>query len=762
MLRTYSLAAGVCLAALLASQQAAAQQAAAQQSSPQASPDAIAPPTDQAEATSAGEQNTGLADIIVTAQKRAENLQKVPIAISAVGTERLAEAGIQSTQGLAAVLPGLQLLNVGDSVTPRVRGVGSSFTAAGLESPVATYVDGVYLAFGADVNMELFDVEQVSLIKGPQGTLFGRNATGGVLQITTRQPEHEFSGRARLSYDNYETIKGDLFVTGGLSDTVAASLAASYTHQGKGWGRNFATGNETYKTDHNYSLRGKVKADLSETTTVRLSADYMNRAGTMAGAFRPFPGTSTAYPSPQPRRLWDSNSNSDPALRYRGGGGSLTIDQEIGTLRLTSISAYRDSRQFFHFNAVPTATPVFDINVIDASRQFTQELQLASSNTGRLTWQAGAFYFHNIARRAPDFFFAPGFAATLAQLATGDPANGPAIFPFVKESISGRQNLDSLAGYAQATYKITDATRLTAGFRYTWQWTKFAGTDTVFLPDGTAVPAVSNLGTKASFQKPTWRLSLDHDFAPAVTGYVSYNRGVKSGGFNLSNPANLFYQPERLDAYEAGVKSQFLDRRVRLNASGFFYNYANIQVPAFSSVTVIKNGAAAHLYGADVDLLAKVTDRLILDAGVNWLHARFQSFPGASFTNPLPNGQPGLGLQGDASGNTIPYSPSLTYAIGATYTVRSTAGNVALNVNDNYNSGFYTEADNYLRQRAYHFLNGSVSWTLPGDRLTARIYVSNILNKAVVSQAATVNGYAYIADYTNPPRIFGGSLELKF
>lgn len=736
----HDMAAGICLSALLVSQQALAQEA------------EVAP-----------EKEAGaLQEIVVTAQKRAENLQKVPIAITAIGGDQLAQSGIQGTQALAAALPGLQLLNIGGNVTPRVRGVGSGFTAAGIESPVATYVDGVYYAFGGDVNMDLFDVQQVSLIKGPQGTLFGRNATGGVLQITTRDPEFNFNGRAGLGFDEYQTIKGDIFLTGGLSDRVAASFAASYTHQGKGWGKNLFTGNDTYKTDHAYTIRGKIRAEVTDTTTIRISGDYSDREGPMATNFRPFPGTDTAYPAPQPKRLWDNNSYYDSKNAYSGGGVSMTIDQELGDMSLTSITAYRDAKQLLSFTPVPTTTPVFDIVVNDASKQFTQEFQLSSGDAGPLTWQVGAYYFYNKATRDQIITYHPGFGETLAVQLGLPAAAGSAVFPFVQELIPGEQKLDSLAAYAQATYKITDTTRFTAGFRYTWQWTKFSGTDTLILPDGTPVVAVTANNLKSNFKKPTWRLALDHDFMPNVTGFISWNRGVKSGGFNMSNPANLSFLPENLDAYEAGVKSELLDRRVRLNLSGFYYKYDNIQVPAFNSVLVITNGAKAELYGADVELLARATDQLTLNASANWLHAKFQSFPGATFTNRLPSGMPDLGFPGDASGSTIPYSPKFTYTVGATYAIPSSVGEFALNVNDSYNSGFYSEADNFLRQKSYHFLNASISWTSESEAVTARVYVNNILNEAAASQFPTIAGYAYIADYTNPPRIVGGSIQLNF
>lgn len=269
-------------------------------------------------------------EIVVTAQKRSENLQKVPIAITAVTPERMATAGVRTTQDLAAAVPGLQLLNIAGMLSPRVRGVGSNITAAGLEAPVATYVDGVYLAFGADTVMDFSDATQISVIKGPQGTLFGRNATGGVLQVTTRSPDIDFTGVVRTELDNYLTTRSNLFVTGGLSDSISASLAASYAHQGRGWGTNIGTGNDTYRLHSSFTVRGKIKAEIGDATMLLLSGDYTRHSGSDATNFRTYDGSLSILPAPQPERRWDTSSYRDAHTQYHGGGASVTIDHDFG------------------------------------------------------------------------------------------------------------------------------------------------------------------------------------------------------------------------------------------------------------------------------------------------------------------------------------------------------------------------------------------------------------------------------------------------
>lgn len=698
--------------------------------------------------SSTSDQGSELQEIVVTAQKRSENLQKVPIAVTAISPEQMATAGVRTTQDLSVAIPGLQLLNVGGAITPRVRGVGSGFTAAGFESPVATYVDGVYFAFGADIAMDLSDAAQVSVIKGPQGTLFGRNATGGVLQVTTRDPENDFHGNFQTSFDNYLTTRSNVFVTGGLSDNVSASLAASYAHQGNGYGENKLTGHDTYKQNHAYTVHGKIKAEVGDSTTIKLAGDYTNHGGTEATIFRPFPGTNTIHPIAQPSRLWDTASSVDAVTRYHGGGASLTIEHGFSGIKLTSISAYRDAYHSFTFTPVPTQTKVLDVYVPETSKQFTQELQLSSDNSGPLVWTMGGFYFHNRAWQRQVSTFGAGFPVPiLSGMVQSSPAT---------------QITSSEAVFAQATYTVAEHTRITAGIRYTWEKKSFNGQ----LINVSPVPFLNSVTSGSgnlTFKKPTWRLSIDQDLAPDVTGYLSYNRGVKSGGFNIRNPVGNNFEPEKLDAYEAGIKSELLNRTVRLNVAGFYYNYSNIQVVLFpGGTTVIVNGPKAELYGVDADLEARLTSQFKINAGANWLHARFKTFPNAEFTIQQPTGQPGPTFNADAGGNDIPYAPHFTYTIGATYSVPVKNGDVALNVTDSYNSGFYGEANNFMRQKSYHFLNASVAWKTSDQGFSARLFVNDILNKAVASQMSTLGGLSYIADYTNPPRIIGGSIQVAF
>lgn len=688
-------------------------------------------------------QISALQEVIVRAQKRSENVQRVPITISTVSPRALQNGGVDSVQALSVVLPSLQALNIANQITPFVRGVGSPFTAAGLESPVAVYVDGVYHAFSADTDLDFSDVSQVALLEGPQGTLFGRNATGGVLQITTREPSTHFEGKFVTSFDNYLTSRSSLFLTNAIADNVAGSMSLSYTHQAKGYGTNVATGRDAYQLDRDFIARGKVRVRAGDRTTINLEGDYSGRGGPVATNFRDFPGYSSVFPSPQPRRAWDSSRALDSNIHFEGGGLSLSIYHDFRFAKLTSVSAYRDGTNFYRFTIVPSTTLSNELVTTGRSRQFTQEIHLVSPTSGPLLWTVGLFYFYNKAGIDFDFNF-----------------YGPFVDPFGQLSFPGAQTTNSVAAFAQTTYRITPKTRITAGFRYTYDDKRFAG-QTYGTAPGVPPSLLVAVNRSYGVGMPTWRLALDRDISRQVLAYVSYNRGVRSGGFNTTSTTNPPFKPEHLDAYEAGIKSQFLDNRVRLNVGGFYYDYSNMQVTIFNIAPVIINAASARNYGADGGLEARVTRRMTLTASADWLHARFTSFPGAPFWIPLPNREGAIPSSGNATGMTLPYSPDFTGSLGVEYDIPVRSGDISLSASDSFNSGFYPEVDNVLHQSSYHIVNASVTWEPVEGEYRVRIFGNNILDKAVVSQAAT-EPTGYIADYTNPPFVFGGSFTIDF
>ena len=263
-----------------------------------------------------------------------------------------------------------------------------------------------------------------------------------------------------------------------------------------------------------------------------------------------------------------------------------------------------------------------------------------------------------------------------------------------------------------------------------------------------------------SFQNVSYRFSIDNSLSPSTMIYASDNRGFKSGGYNGLDPTNPPYLPERLDAYEVGIKSEQFDKHVRLNLAGFYYDYRNIQVSRYLETSTIYNGGAARLYGLDFDFAAR-QGAFSLVGGLEYLNNKFTSFPSAQFSFPQPSGGD-LIASGNAAGNHLPFASTFSGNIGLTYTKTMTGGAVLTSaINDYHNSGYSLEPDNIIKQPAYDLLGSSVEWETSDGDYAVRLWATNLLNKPVIGFLASANLGSQI-DYSNAPRTFGATITAKF
>jgi iron complex outermembrane receptor protein len=684
----------------------------------------------------------GLEDIVVTAQRRKERLQDVPLAVTALSAQTLATGGVTTTQDLNLKVPGLNFTSVAGFSLPRIRGVGSTSSSAGNENEVATYVDGVYIAASSSALLSFNNISGVAVLKGPQGTLFGRNATGGVIQVTTRDPSQNLSGEAHAKIGNYKTIGGDFYLTGGVASNVAADISLYYNNQMDGFGRNLFSQNDVNKY-REFAVRSKIKIDLDEATTVTLSGDYSN-ARNLIPAYRPVDGSIPFNGRRFTGSTYDINSNVDPYSTNKQGGGSVTISHDFGSVNLLSITAYRKTDFFAAVDSDKTPQAFLDLNLIETDKQFTQEVQLLSKASSRFKWVLGAFYYNA----------QTDFASRL-------------IFPGVRTIYTAiKQKPESVAGFAQGTYALTDKLNATVGLRYTYEKRLFASGGSVFNAAGALV--APQAGNTASFntKKLTWRFAVDYHFDKDVLGYISYNRGFKSGGYN-SGLAAIPYAGEQLDAYEVGIKGDFLDKTLRVNLGGFYYDYKNIQAISYiNSVANIFNAASAKIYGVDADITIAPVRNLTVTLGGSLIHDRFGTFNNAVVSVPLvPNGTTVLGgnsiTQGSATGNRLPMTPDWTVNLGVNYIVPLPSGRMIFDANYYHNNGWYGEVDNRLRQKAYNVVNSSITWEVDTNaKLSLSIWGKNLTRE--VYAYTLVSGATNDAIMLAPPRTFGASVGVKF
>lgn len=696
-------------------------------------------PTGAAEAvTNSGE----VEEIVVTAQKRSENLQDVPIAVSAVTSGQLARSGVKDIVDIKMAIPSLNLVSSAGYLSSSLRGIGSNGIGAGIENPIALYIDGVYYGAPASSLLTLNNVAQIEVLKGPQGTLFGRNATGGLIQITTRRPTDQTTGEFNVSYANYNSISGNGYIAGPITDKLFMDLAVSGTHQGNGWGDNRFSGGDVYKVNHDIAARSKMVIEPSPFTTFTLIGDYSDHRDSLQ-SYTVHPGTVSGYTPALgvfPSTGYDVSNSLRPVTDTWSAGGSLRWDQKLSDVNFMSLTAYRASQARFIFDYDGTALPLESIDEIQRDRQFSQELQLSSRSGGKFTWLVGGYYFSARSEIAPFILTANDLGAQV--------------------SITNHQRTKSLAGYAQATYEIVGRTNLTLGGRYTTEKRyAYDGTTDIFvIPLGLRLPTIVAPDRQKRFNKFTYRLSLDHRFSDEILAYASYNRGFKSGGFNASTPGSDPFRPETLDAYEIGLKTDLFDRKVRLNLAGFYYDYNDVQIQQLNAgaITII-NGARAHDYGLDADLTIQASTGLRLTGGVSWLSPKFASFPNC----PISTSQGGTpSTLGSCKGNQLPLAAKFTGNIGADYTVELSSGTLNLNATLYYTSGFYSESDNAIKQNGYELINTSLKYTTHGG-FSIGVFGKNLTNRRVINFETTVPNGTHLTSW-QAPRTYGVTAGYKF
>jgi outer membrane receptor protein involved in Fe transport len=693
-------------------------------------------------------------DIIVTAQRRPELSQHVPISLTAKSGEQIERMQATEMRALDKIVPSLNMTRTGIFTQPYIRGVGKRSTL-GVENGVATYVDGVYLASSISALVDLRGVERVEILNGPQGTLFGRNATGGVIQIVTRDPEPGASGEAELQAGSYEYGRGDLYLTGG-SDRLAGNFAMSLSHNG-GYGTNIFTGKKDQgQVDHSFAGRSKWVWRPTSMLKITFAGDYQNIDQDFS--YR----TIAGYPSigrPRVQNFRDGDQDSSNRYRFSYGGVSARADADLGGVTLMSLSALRSLNSQFNVDSDRGPQPLLSASPIVEQNQFSQELQLQSRDERRLKWVAGLYYIRIDERYDPtNFIYGGSYSARLGGR--------------LSQTLFSRGTASSYAAYAQGTLAVGGSTRLTLGGRYTIEQRSVrANGEQVYdnppfvrpipgLPLLTAEPFRSS----TTFRKLTWRASLDRDLSDRIMGYLSASRGFQSGGWNLQTPQNQAFGPETLDAFEAGLKFADSSHGLNADANVFYYDYSNIQVSAITPIGAsTANAASARAYGLELQLAAQLGRESDVAAGVQWLVTRYNDFPNAQCTNFDPDAaDPLLPISCDATGNRFPYAPKLKFNIGADRHI-SLGKTGALTVSGNvaYNSGYFAEADNVVRQKAFATLDLSAEWRPARPGLSMRFWITNLTDTHYFASVATMPTVG-VFQVPAPPRRFGASISSIF
>ncbi len=651
-----------------------------------------------------------IADIIVTAQKRTENLQKVPLAISVVSDDALRTGGAVIAADLSKAVPSLQTFENGPFAQLSIRGIGSTQVNAFGDPAVSYVVDGVVQDRAANATAAFYDVRRIEVLKGPQGTLFGRNATAGALNIITNDPTvARASAYADVQFGNYAALSSTGAVNLPLTDVLAVRGAWQTTrHDGY-----FPNG---YNDADNAAARLKLLWRPAGRLTLRLQGDYFRQKGNgYADAVLPLGSGGQGVKNPWNQTFYPKGGFVDN--RIWGVQGQL--DWELGPATLTVIPGYRDTEQrsYYYYAGIWSF-------VDNPTRQTTAEVRLShagATQAGGLTWAAGLYYFR-LTQRAYNQYALQCFCAN------------DSLFTFNRSpNFTGRDlsdlNTRSYAAFGQATYAISDTLRATAGVRYTRDRKTEDGFSIVELPTiGVSLTAPDI--AQRTFSNVSWRAALDADVSPRSLVYASVSTGYKAGGLNegLNSPG---YGPEKLLAFALGSKNRFLDGHVQLNAEVFYWHYRDKQIATVASVPppgnlgyVGSNIPRSKIYGADVDGLVLLSRNDQLDFSVEFLRSRTGAFSvpstGAAFLN---------------SGEPVLRTPRWNIAAGLTHDFPlADGGSVKASIRTNYRSRQLLDVYEAPTDFAPATMTSDVyvSYTAPRGRWHVDAFVRNLENEAII------------------------------
>lgn len=707
----------------------------------------------------------GLEEIVVTAQKRGENVQSVPIAITAITPSALDQSGITDTADLQAAVPGLVFSNFLGDGQPYLRGVGNESLTLGTDSSVSVYVDGVYMARMGGAVQEFYDVERVEVVKGPQGTLFGRNSVGGSINIVNRRPQVEFGADLDVTIGNNALGKGRAAVNVPLSDNVFLR-ASVITSKQDGFFRNLNTagnidalpsgfgGDDLLKdrygginvTAGRLALRWLV-TDATEVNLAVDASDDRTIHGTAVHSLSQYPSPAVDYcrgaPFPCPtdpgavpgRRTDDPYQNylnALPSEQTKQSGIVGTVISDLGQSRLTSITAYRhySHQDFFDLDA----TDYYDSLQHDYtdSDTFTQEFQLASTSTSPLEWVAGVYFLYDKARQNDRVALASG-----AQVV----------------DFQSHLKTTAWAAFAQGSYSITDAVRLTLGARYSTEEKDVSVDHKALLFNSLLIP-LTLAHNAQTWSKLTPKIGIDWHASDQVMLYASAQEGFKSGGYNTisTDPNTYEFQPEEIKAYEVGVKSTVLDNRLRVNLALFDYDYKDLQTSQYdATAVVITNAAKAKIKGADLDLSLVPVEALELRFAAEYLDAKYDSFQTYD-----PDNVEG-GLQ-DLSGYTLPRAPKFSYTVSANYSHAIPGENLLdwfleySRTDQVYYSPFNQP---YIEQGAFGLLGARLTAHKRDGRLSVSLWGKNLTDEAWYQHVIRNTSFVGAIGSAATPRTFG-------
>ena len=740
--------------------------------------------------TNEATEDQGLGEIVVTAQRREESLQRAAVAVTAVGGEDLVNAGITETANLGRLVPSLVVQPTGGTTSFFLRGVGTNSQNSFAENAVAFNFNGIYVGRPTAPAGVFYDLERVEVVKGPQGTLYGRNATGGAINVIPKKPVlGTFGGEGFFEYGNYDSKKSVVALNIPIGDTVALRLAGQVVDRD-------GYISDGYDDDKGEAFRASLLIEPSDRWSMLLVADYYNQGGKGAGAVLLPEARYTVPP------LEDRVSISDPRARaairqlasgifappFCGGPGnfvnsgcvalpgsdgfqdskffgiSATVTGDMGFGTLTVIPAYRRSDV-----DLLTYLPGFAGVVKDLAEQTSLEVRLASNEDQRLRYVLGLFYFGE--NQITENFFRQGNISTTR--------------------FTPRLSTESVAAFGQLTFDITDTLRLVAGGRYTKEDKKqLTSVASGGLPGPITPPLSAPFTGDLSFEKFTWKAGLEWDAGPQSLVYANVATGFKSGGFFVAQPPNNTFAPETLTAYTIGAKNRFFDNKLQLNIEAFYWDYNDQQITfvggvrtaggIFAQGSTTVNAGKSRIYGAEFEARFAPSRNDLFSLNVQYLNGKYDSLITANFS---PTGAPvttgcrtlgsrlaNPGVNGarfydiDCSGRPTVNSPEWALNLGYERTFELTDQlNLIFGARGNIESSRFMNSNFRPEERQGSFAMADAYATLEdrgGWSITA--FINNITDEEVLARAGTRPILDFPVGTLRPPRTYGVRFGFNF
>jgi iron complex outermembrane receptor protein len=717
--------------------------------------------------------DTTLNEVVVTATRRSESVIDTPASISALTSDALKPGGVQNIADLAEEVPNLSVGNQFGVNRTFIRGIGLTSIDLGADGAVAFLQNGAQIPLPAEQLSGFYDLDRVEVLRGPQGTLYGRSATAGVVDMVTKKPTDDVEGYANVTFGNYADKLFEGAIGGPVNDIVSARIAANIEKR-DGFGTNLFTGTQIDNRDAQ-AVRASIRIKPEDKLVIDVIVDYSheNDDNYAFHYFGPTTTTNAGLPAvalfgastlfnccgtgnPNLRDIW---SSVDPTNKRHGLGATTIVDWSPGDFDVKSITAYRN---YNRFNADDLAVSNADIygrnNYEETSDSWSEDLTVSTKALG-IDWLAGLNYFHE--RRFGSVYVpTTGLGVTLTGGdCTPRVANAavPCNFLDTGEYLQEGTVISNAYGiFLQGVKVFNDQWSLTLGGRFSHEERSGTGSF-IFTALGADIPTDQS----ADWNAFTPKALLEYHVDPNTLLYASINRGFKSGVINIGSE-NPVINPEYVWAYETGLKAKGLDDRIQFTAAAFFYDYKDLQVGFVNQQSVVEtvNAASAHNYGLETELLARLVPHLQLNVAATYLSAKYTSFVnsyyGANFA-PV-----------NVSGNYLDNAPPYTARLGLAYDVplAGTSGRLLFKAEDSYQGRVYfTEFNNSdATQPGYGLINASAGWESVDKHWNATAWVRNAADKfAIANNIISAPLYANVRVGTvMPPRTFGITLGYQF